>query len=138
MLGAVEYDNYAKEQNLSGRILEIGAGVPPQPSIPIQYPAADSLCCSPLACIPRASSSSSKVIPVATTARVPQNRLGGRSCYYGYSPVAIVFRNNRWWFKAPIVAVILGFRRFRSHMPLAGRSVVPQSSAAMSSHDNSS
>ncbi|KAJ5150526.1 uncharacterized protein N7500_010715 [Penicillium coprophilum] len=128
MLGAVEYDNYAKEQKPLRVSWPRGAQRSTYYlSLPYRYSIPLLIVSAVLHWLVSQSFFFVQVIPFDRHG-VPQTHLSDVfvlvTC--GYSPVAIIFGIIVGGL-LPIVALGLGLRRFRSHMPLAG-----QCSAAIS------
>ncbi|KGO39900.1 Peptidase C78, ubiquitin fold modifier-specific peptidase 1/ 2 [Penicillium expansum] len=126
MLGAVEYDNYATEQKpLRVSWPRGGQRSTYYLSLPYRYSVPLLVVSAVLHWLVSQSFFFVQVIPFDRHG-VPQKSYPDVLVTCGYSPVAIIFGIIVGGF-LPIVAVLLGLRRFRSHMPLAG-----QCSAAIS------
>ncbi|KAJ5193760.1 hypothetical protein N7491_001090 [Penicillium cf. griseofulvum] len=126
MLGAVEYDNYAKEQKPLRVSWPRGAQRSTYYlSLPYRYSIPLLVVSAVLHWLVSQSFFFVQVIPFDRHG-VPQRSYPDVLVTCGYSPVAITFGIIVGGL-LPIVAILLGLRRFRSYMPLAG-----QCSAAIS------
>ncbi|KAJ5963319.1 uncharacterized protein N7479_003195 [Penicillium vulpinum] len=126
MLSAVEYDDYAKEQKPLRVSWPRGAQRSTYYlSLPYRYSIPLLVVSAVLHWLVSQSFFFVQVIPFDRHG-VPQKSYPGVLVTCGYSPVAIIFGIVVGGL-LPIVALLLGLRRFRSHMPLAG-----QCSAAIS------
>lgn len=126
MLGAVEYDNYAIAQKPLRVSWPRGAQRSTYYlSLPYRYSVPLLIVSAVLHWLVSQSFFFVQVIPFDRQG-VPQRISPNVLVTCGYSPVAIIFGIIVGGL-LPIVAVLLGLRRFRSHMPLAG-----QCSAAIS------
>ncbi|KAJ5251753.1 hypothetical protein N7489_002163 [Penicillium chrysogenum] len=126
MLGAVEYDNYATKR----KPLRVSWPRGAQRStyyltLPYRYSIPLLIVSAVLHWLVSQSFFFVQVIPFDRHG-VPQERYPEVLVTCGYSPVAIIFGIIVGGL-LPVVAVLMGLRRFRSHMPLAG-----QCSAAIS------
>ena len=126
MLGAVEYENYATAQKPLRVSWPRGAQRSTYYlSLPYRYSVPLLVVSAVLHWLVSQSFFFVQVIPFDRHG-VPQRSSPDVLVTCGYSPVAIIFGIIVGGL-LPIVAVLLGLRRFRSHMPLAG-----QCSAAIS------